>query len=393
MDRRRFLATIAAGSAAFATLLRAHDEAAATPIAQTFGPLVPDPAGILDLPPGFRYKVLIRTGDVMSDGNVFRPDPDLGLVQELGGGRRYLIVGHEVTADREFEGRFTGGLDRLLIGPGNEVIESRLLSQGTRTNCSGGLTPWGTVLSGEEFPRLPYEQFPNEGYVWEVDIETGSQRRLDALGRYSHEAALVDARTGAVYCTEDDRDCLFYKFQPTRIGDLTAGELFAYVMESKSWVKIDDVYRAREEGQAKGATKFNRHEGMVWGKDGKLYICETGNPALAIPDLVGRIRRFDPATDTMETFIEGGLTTSVMPDNLTVDPNGNLYVCEDRSLPMVQLVGPNAIRVIAPNGLVSRFATMHNGWEPSGPAFSADGKTMYLNVLEPNGMTLAIEGF
>ena len=33
-----------------------------------FGPLVADPAGVLDLPAGFRYVVVSRTGDAMADG-------------------------------------------------------------------------------------------------------------------------------------------------------------------------------------------------------------------------------------------------------------------------------------------------------------------------------------
>src|SRR5215207_8805683 len=33
-----------------------------------YGPLIPDPNRIFDLPKGFRYTILSRTGDVMSDG-------------------------------------------------------------------------------------------------------------------------------------------------------------------------------------------------------------------------------------------------------------------------------------------------------------------------------------
>ncbi|MFD4814983.1 alkaline phosphatase PhoX, partial [Streptomyces sp. NPDC058418] len=33
-----------------------------------YGPLVPDPDGLLDLPKGFRYKVLSREGDELRSG-------------------------------------------------------------------------------------------------------------------------------------------------------------------------------------------------------------------------------------------------------------------------------------------------------------------------------------
>lgn len=41
-----------------------------------FGSLVPDPRGLLDLPPGFTYKAFSKTGDIMSDGNPVPGDHD-----------------------------------------------------------------------------------------------------------------------------------------------------------------------------------------------------------------------------------------------------------------------------------------------------------------------------
>ncbi len=41
---------------------------------------------------------------------------------------------------------------------------------------------------------------------------------LTAMGRYRHEAAAVDPKTGIVYLTEDRDDCLFYRFLPDAAG-------------------------------------------------------------------------------------------------------------------------------------------------------------------------------
>ena len=41
-----------------------------------FGPLVPDPAGVFDLPEGFTYRIISRFGDVMDDGLLVPHRPD-----------------------------------------------------------------------------------------------------------------------------------------------------------------------------------------------------------------------------------------------------------------------------------------------------------------------------
>lgn len=126
---------------------------------------------------------------------------------------------------------------------------------GTSNNCSGGLTPWGTVLSGEEnfdsyfvgkdtpeFKRYTIKNQPsvhgwedaeprwnannpgyaNEsnrfGYIVELDPQdpTAAPRKHTALGRFKHEGANihVDPRTGqvAAYMGDDSKFEYIYKF-------------------------------------------------------------------------------------------------------------------------------------------------------------------------------------
>lgn len=123
---------------------------------------------------------------------------------------------------------------------------------GTLNNCSGGTTPWGTTLHGEEnfnqyfanssratdkrygigtgATERKWERFdkrfdvarePNEvhrfGYVVEFDPydPTSTPRKHTALGRFKHEAATVrmteDGRP-VVYSGDDERFDYFYKF-------------------------------------------------------------------------------------------------------------------------------------------------------------------------------------
>ena len=64
ITRRHF--GLATASLAFAGL--AERAAGGATASAGYGPLVADPAGLLDLPPGFAYRIIASTGETMSDG-------------------------------------------------------------------------------------------------------------------------------------------------------------------------------------------------------------------------------------------------------------------------------------------------------------------------------------
>ncbi len=126
-DRRKF---IAATGAAFGGLLLGGCMSARVPLAASgmsrFGPLQPDPAGVLDLPEGFSYRVLSRLGDAMSDGGTV-PDRADGMgCFDIVGGRLALVRDHELGADHD-----SGGAS----GPAYDTVARSLipLAGGTTT--------------------------------------------------------------------------------------------------------------------------------------------------------------------------------------------------------------------------------------------------------------------
>ncbi|MEU0057422.1 PhoX family protein [Streptomyces sp. NPDC006334] len=158
-------------------------------------------------------------------------------------------LNRRVTATTEF--RITGpAAGSPLLRTSADPTGRKVL--GTLNNCSGGTTPWGTTLHGEENfnqyfanssratdkrygigtgaserkwerfdKRFDVAQEPNEvhrfGYVVEFDPydPDSTPRKHTALGRFKHEAAtvrLTDEGRPVVYSGDDERFDYFYKF-------------------------------------------------------------------------------------------------------------------------------------------------------------------------------------
>ena len=80
-----------------------------------YGELVPDPEGLLDLPPGFSYRVISIFGDPMDDGGTV-PDAADGMgCFDLGNGKLALVRNHELRPGQPAGGDLHRGYGR---GPG-----------------------------------------------------------------------------------------------------------------------------------------------------------------------------------------------------------------------------------------------------------------------------------
>ena len=437
LSRRKFfsLAGVGVGGAVLASPLKnlyANLAKEKEPFADRIGDLISDPRGILDLPKGFKYRILSRVGEKMDDGQIV-PNQHDGMAAFSGrNGQTILVRNHEVQPLLSFNNlpknipqydRYcAGGTTTLVVDRDRNLVRHHLSLAGTNRNCAGGATPWGSWISCEEEISTPYpppgytmEQLEPEwgkiskkhGYNFEVPASLEGVAKpvpLVAMGRFRHEAVAVDPLTGFVYETEDRLDSCIYRFRPRKSGDLQAGGILeALVIENApkvntavnfpvgqphkvSWVQLEDVDpehdTLRYEAQSKGAAIFRRGEGMCYAH-GELYWTATNGGAAQ----VGQIFRYNLKQDTVELFVESpGYDILDYPDNLTLAPFGDLVVCEDGKNEQF-LIG------ITPEGRYYPIArNALNSSEFAGICFSPDGKTMFVNIYNP-GMTLAIWGY
>lgn len=424
-----------------------------------YGPMVKDPYGVLDLPEGFSYRVVSQAGETMNDG-LMTPDKFDGMgCFPLDDDRVILVRNHEVDAD-EFNLSAWGTAHRLAddidrskvygvypdpdggiypLGGGTTTLvynlktgkleRSHLSLAGTATNCAGGKTPWGSWLSCEESLAGIKDGLPQDhGWVFEVPANaTGlvEPKPIKAMGRFKHEAACIDPRTGVVYLTEDVENSLFYRYLPVDPRHLDKGgklQALAIVDQpsadtrnwdsvmwsqgqkrTTSWITLSDVESPEGDlnlrGHAAGAAFFARGEGIHWAEDHLYFTCTSGGVGRH-----GQIMRYVPSPregahdealqpGQIELFVEA-TDRAVLDyiDNITIAPNGHVIGCEDRK------IGTNHIKGVMPDGriyTIARNAEPHDSddtnSELAGVCFSPEGKTMFVNIYSP-GVTLAITG-
>ena len=409
---------------------------AAVAAGQTSPELQDDPAGIIDLAPGYSYDILATScvDTVTStesgldfpmpedfDGNVLFPGP---------GGQLWLLSNHELTEPRP--GDFTGdagkcrveeqattddgdsdawgSVSRLtLAADGVSVLDQELITTGLHNLCAANPTAWGTYLTNEEFPygRRLVSNDPQQrsGWVWEVDPMTGQATKLTGMGWMSHEQEDY-LNTGSWYLTDDQGDFRFiYKFVPDEAGDLTEGRLYGLDFDrdksSGAWVGPLDPMDPHADMVARGYVPardgFSKAEGLVANPQRSwIAFSESGEGAMD-PGRVWRLVGKGPRVHG-EVLAEGDWINLSRPDNLRYAPNGDLYILEDHGSADRAghpEINPGEDIWILPKGKkgaenLHRFA--NTDAEPTGPWFHPNGEILYLSLQGNPSRVLAISG-
>ncbi len=255
INRRKFIDFVGKGvvGVAFSPLLLNACDSKSPIEGMTFTRIEPTTEDDVILANGFKYEVLVKWGDDISEVDTFGYNNDYTAYIPMNDSEGILWVNHEYI-DPKFVSGYYGDIARMRVhidkemynvggtivkiknsggkwsvvknDPINKRITGKTMipfawqepiagkteAMGTVANCAGGVTPWGTILTCEENYDMFYgetsengnhinsqydwEAFynnPPEHYGWVVEINpmNGNAKKLVALGRFSHECATV----------------------------------------------------------------------------------------------------------------------------------------------------------------------------------------------------------
>ncbi|MCP4456881.1 MAG: DUF839 domain-containing protein [Cytophagales bacterium] len=433
---------------------------------------------------GLNYEVLISRGDFINDKMTFGSHNDYIAYLPTDTNEGILWVNHKYVTPlftSGYDGKTKGRHRNMILGEMQEIggtilkvrqergkwkpvfndpINNRLTAAskipfewpelvagyrsatGTLSNCAGGITPWGTILTCEENfsnfygdynyetqertpSRLNWERFfpkhapQHYGWVVEVDVNTGGAKKHVSLGRMEHECAtvkeLADGRV-VVYTGDDRNDGCLYKHISDMPGQISPGKLYVADCDNGRWewidisrpelVKFNDqtelMIRTREAALLVGGTELDRPEDIeIDLMTGDILVSLTNNkPKGNYHGSIMKIMEsgdYDSLEFAHDTFLTGGENSGFScPDNMAFDNAGNLWFASDISsssmgkAPYVSF-GNNGLFVLVRNGdqagEILQVASAPNDAEFTGIFFTPDGETLFLSVQHPGEKT------
>lgn len=313
-----------------------------------------------------------------------------------------------------------------ISGPVADYLDDYVV--GTVNNCSGGVTPWETVLFCEENfnsyfygedeqyginkdeNRYSWHRYDKRfadmkeaerfGWVCEFDPFDPSSKpvKRTALGRFKHEGAYcTKAHDGkiVVYMGDDEAFQHIYKYVGNNLDD---GDLYVakFSENSVEWLPIpkEELVNTRAAAKKLGATTMDRPESIVVNElTGKVYVALTKNPKrlhgnVANPNVVnkyGHILELSPS-DHAELehgwdFYLFGNEQMACPDNIAFDGDGQMWICTDG---MDKAAGKNdGLFVVDEKRKVRQVLEAPVGAETTGPAFTPNYEHLFLAIQHP----------
>ncbi|WP_267403181.1 MULTISPECIES: alkaline phosphatase PhoX [unclassified Chryseobacterium] len=380
--------------------------------------------GKLIIPAEHKYQMILKEGDNYTEGGglVGGQNDFTAYVAKNGSSTNgYLSVNHETNPGgvtmAEINYNPTSKLWQLSRSRAVSFSDPSLVQ--TIRNCSGGITPWGTIITAEEQTTsadVNGDGMKDYGWLVEIDPATaqvisknadGTKGKLWQMGIMNHENVVINNAGTIAYYGEDGGTHMVYKFVADTPNDLSSGDLYVLKLDqglttagdpvgtTATWLQVPNKLKADQNNTASaaqtvGGTRFNGVEDVdISPIDGKIYFTAKGL------DRVYRLQDNGTTASQVETFVGGASTTYSFDtaqgvkteawgdgnDNLTFDELGNLWVLQDG--------GKNYIWVIAPdhtaaNPKVKLFASMPAGSEPTGLTFTPDHKFGFFSVQHPN---------
>lgn len=281
---------------------------------------------------------------------------------------------------------FQGGVSALRFDRDGNLVDAYPVQRNTTTNCSGGVTPWGTWINGEEIA---------DGYMFECSPlrDGGTPIRLDRFGRKAHEMVAVDVADRAIYHTEDlgGRERFYrtkFSVQDWPVGrkpDYSKGVLQVLVVEGGveaarqgpakiRWINAIDDGRPQNQVYLNEATIFAGNEG-VWFLNGFVYFSTKSDDNIWVIDTVGNTVEsiYDPVDGPVGSPVDPNEPEMFGVDNICMTLDGEMVVVEDG--------GDMRAMVLLPDGMTIPLLRLPGDpaqTEVTGPAFSPDGRRIYV---------------